>query len=88
VNIRFGIYASKSRSDFPGEEIRLDSLLALRSAEPCPLVAHTDFSTYIPNLGEKKIKGIEFLLPHSKYHLSMQILFPEARARVRKPIDD
>jgi hypothetical protein len=49
-----GIYASKSRCDFPGEEIWLDSLLALRFADPCPLVAHTDFSAYIPSLGKKK----------------------------------
>jgi hypothetical protein len=41
---RPGIYASKSCCDFPSEEILLDSLLALRFAEPCPLVAHTDFS--------------------------------------------
>jgi hypothetical protein len=38
-----GIYASKSRRDFPSEEILLDSL-----------VAHTDFSAYIPSLGKKK----------------------------------
>jgi hypothetical protein len=50
---RLGIYASKSRCDFPSEEILLDSLLALRFAEPCPLVAHTDFSAYIPSLGKK-----------------------------------
>jgi hypothetical protein len=49
-----GIYASKSRRDFPSEEILLDSLVALRFAEPCPLVAHTDFSAYIPSLGKKK----------------------------------
>jgi hypothetical protein len=54
VTGRLGIYASKSCCDFPGEEILLDSLLALRFAEPCPLVAHTDFSAYIPSLGEKK----------------------------------
>jgi hypothetical protein len=47
------MYASKSRSDFPSEEIWLDSLLALRFAEPCPLVAHTDFSAYIPSLRKK-----------------------------------
>jgi hypothetical protein len=48
------MYASKSRCDFPGEEIWLDSLLALFFEEPCPLVAHTGFSTHIPTLGEKK----------------------------------
>jgi hypothetical protein len=32
----------------------LDSLLALRFADPCPFVAHTDFSAYIPSFGEKK----------------------------------
>jgi hypothetical protein len=44
------MYASKSRYDFPGEEIWLDSFLALLFEEPCPLVAHTDFSTYIPSV--------------------------------------
>jgi hypothetical protein len=51
---RLGIYASKSCCDFPGEEIWLDSLLALRFADPCPLVAHTDFSAYIPSLGKNE----------------------------------
>ena len=46
--------ASKSRSDFPREEIWLDSLLALLSEEPCPLVTHTDFSAYIPSPGKKR----------------------------------
>jgi hypothetical protein len=44
------MYASKSRCDFPSEEIWLDSLLSLLFEEPCPLVAHTDFSAYIPSL--------------------------------------
>ena len=37
---RLGRYASKSRCNFPGEEIWLD-----------PLLAHTDFSAYIPSPG-------------------------------------
>jgi hypothetical protein len=49
-----GICASKSRSDFPSEEIWLDTLLALLFEEPCPLVVHTDFSAYIPSPSEKK----------------------------------
>jgi hypothetical protein len=32
----------------------LDSLLALRFADPCPFVAHTDFSAYIPSLGKRE----------------------------------
>jgi hypothetical protein len=46
---RLGIYSSKSRCDFPSEEILLDSLLALLFEKPCPLVAHTDFSLYNPS---------------------------------------
>jgi hypothetical protein len=46
---RLGIYSSKSRYDFPSEEILLDSLLALLFEKPCPLVAHTDFSLYNPS---------------------------------------
>ena len=60
------MYASKSRSDFPGEEIWLDSLLALLFEEPCPLVAHTDFSAYIPSLGSKEIGGVRWLLCGAK----------------------
>jgi hypothetical protein len=48
------MYASKSRSDFPSEEIWLDSLLALLFEEPYPRVAHTDFSAYITSPSEKK----------------------------------
>jgi hypothetical protein len=58
--VRLGVCTSKSRCDFPGEEILLDSLLALLSKnreEPCPLVAHTDFSAHTPRLGEEKKGG-------------------------------
>jgi len=63
VSGRLGIYASKSRCDFPSEEILLDSLLSLRFADPCPFVAHTDFSAYIPSLGKKKTIKSDVLLP-------------------------
>jgi hypothetical protein len=61
-----GIYASKSRSDFPSEEIWLDSLLALLFEEPCPLVAHTDFSAYIPSPREKEEEGARWLVCEAK----------------------
>jgi hypothetical protein len=47
---RLGRCGSKSRFDFPSEEILLDSLLALLFEETCPLVIHTDFSKHHPSL--------------------------------------
>jgi hypothetical protein len=54
VSGRLRICGSKSRCDFPSEAILLDSLLALLFEEPCPLVAHTDFSPHNPSPVRKK----------------------------------
>ena len=53
--------ASKSRSDFPREEIWLDSPLSLLFEEPSPLVAHTDFSAHIQIQGKRQDIKVQFI---------------------------
>gem|GEM_PF-3698018 len=70
---RLGRCGSKSRCDFPGEEILLDSLLALLFEEPCPLVAHTDSHHIIPRLIPQARVNRDRTLPQQRNRLYLII---------------